>query len=82
MPWCEHCRDHFAEDHYGGGYGEGHKVGAQYGPTGAFLAGRAAAERLRDGLAEAERNGAMMGWYGFVSVDDIEEVIRAFGMQE
>lgn len=31
--WCEHCRDHFAEDHYGDdGF---HKVGFEYGPTGA-----------------------------------------------
>lgn len=29
--WCEHCRDHYPEDHY---ENDRHKVGVEYGPTG------------------------------------------------
>ena len=76
MPWCEHCRDHFSASHYEDG--DHHMVGAEYGPTGAFLEALPAAERLRDGLAETERNDAQTAWYAFVSVDDIETVVRAF----
>lgn len=35
MIWCEHCRDHFPEDHYDE---RGHKVGDAYGPVGAEMA--------------------------------------------
>ncbi len=31
MKWCEHCRDHYHQDHYEDGY---HKVGWKYGPEG------------------------------------------------
>lgn len=33
--WCEHCRDHFPDDHYGQDFH--HKVGKDYGPTGAEM---------------------------------------------
>jgi hypothetical protein len=37
--WCEHCRDHYPEDHYEPfDVGGGHKVGAAWGPTGDQLA--------------------------------------------
>jgi len=33
--WCEHCRDHFDEDHYDD---EGrHLSGLEYGPTGVLM---------------------------------------------
>jgi hypothetical protein len=43
MVWCEHCRDHFDEDHYEGGY---HKVGTQWGPTGLRMAAEQREPRL------------------------------------
>lgn len=49
-PWCEHCRDHVAFDHYDDdGW---HGIGDEYGPHGALLAEAAQARELR---AEVER---------------------------
>ena len=50
MPWCEHCRDHYREEHYDD-IGN-HKAGEQYGPTGA----RIARERTGLVLTEDERD--------------------------
>jgi len=50
--WCEHCRDHYDEDHYGD---DGHKVGAAYGPAGERLH---ALEMLPEMLAILKRIAA------------------------
>jgi hypothetical protein len=47
VTWCEHCRDHFPEDHYVDGR---HKVGEQYGPAGRVLVEAQENERLREQL--------------------------------
>lgn len=45
--WCEHCRDHFDNDHYVDGQ---HGIGEGYGPTGYQLALNAVvADIIRDG---------------------------------
>lgn len=45
MKWCEHCRDHFAVDHYDDE--RNHKIGLEYGPTGAEMKLLGETERLR-----------------------------------
>lgn len=67
MIWCEHCRDHYPEDHYEEG---NHKVGREFGPTGEALylakvlhpaalevveAARVTRERLRHGIVVPEQ---------------------------
>lgn len=44
--WCEHCQDHFPEDHYDAN--DNHKAGAKYGPTGAEMAALAGLRELLD----------------------------------
>jgi len=43
MIWCEHCRDHFEEDHYPDG---SHAAGLQFGPTGRTMVIESAVQAL------------------------------------
>lgn len=45
MMWCEHCRDHFVDDHYLDG---DHLIGAHYGPVGRARAKEEKYEQIRD----------------------------------
>ena len=52
--WCEHCRDHYPEDHYRGGR---HRVGRDFGVTGTDLARREAYEDALRMIAVGGRAG-------------------------
>jgi hypothetical protein len=82
--WCEHCRDHFDENHYPEPYGP-HKVGPAYGPTGQALVFAQMARMVIGEDAtlwpptasaprtfEVRRDGKH---FGFVEVTDAGEVV-------
>jgi hypothetical protein len=54
--WCEHCRDHYDEDHYGDDSGP-HRVGREYGRYGELLQAERDVGRLRGLLARLEWAG-------------------------